>query len=410
MMFASLALAPGVYAAPSQPATSNTATTTDALNLRAGPSLGDRVITVMPKGSQVILTGQSRNGFLPVTYSGLTGWAHSDYLKRNQTQPSPAGSATTTDYLNLRNGPSLGNRVLTVMPARAKVTLTGQISNGFRSVSYNGWTGWASAQYLAVTNTTPTPTGTATTTDALNLRSGPSTAYTVLAVMPSRARVNVLGQSSNGFEAVTYNGQRGWAFSQYLAYSSPPAPPPPPPDVKPPVKVAPFAATNPIIGPTRGSVDQVMGYAKRRGSQRMDDLRDYVTEIYRLAPQIGFDPAILIAQSELETNGWTSKWWVQRLNPAGLGITGDPKQELTSATFANGTLAARAQIAHMHAEVIGSAQALPDILQGVDATYQAPFRAGWAGTIRTIHDLAGTWAADSAYDTKIVKRANEIFT
>jgi hypothetical protein len=63
----------------------------------------------------------------------------------------------------------------------------------------------------------------------------------------------------------------------------------------------------------------------------------------------------------------------------------------------------------MHAEVIGNAQPLPEILQGVDPTYQRVFEAGWAGTSVTLEDLAGTWAVDPLYDTKIVSRAREIF-
>lgn len=397
VMAAGLALSPGGRAAPVQAAT-NTATTADTLNLRAGPSLGDRVVTIMPVGSQVMLTGTSRNGFYAVAYGALSGWAYGDYLRRNQSQPAPTGAATATDVLNLRAGPSLSNRVLTVMPAGATITLTGQVSNGFRSVSYKSWTGWASATYLRITSPTPSSGGTAVTTDALNLRAGPSTAYPVVTVIPIRARVAVHGQRSNGFADVSWKGLRGWAYGQYLAYNSPPAPA---------AKNAPFTIHDPIVGPSRGSVAQVMAYAQRRGSQRLPDLRAYVTEIYRLAPQIGFDPAILIAQSELETNGWTDHWWTQRLNPAGLGVSGAPRQVV--ARFTNGAMAARAQIAHMHAEVFGGSQPLPDVLQGVDQSYQAPFRAGWAGTIRTIHDLVNTWAMDSTYDAKIVRRATYIF-
>ena len=37
------------------------------------------------------------------------------------------------------------------------------------------------------------------------------------------------------------------------------------------------------------------------------------------------------------------------------------------------------------------------------------FDAGWAGTIRTIADLSGTWAVDPEYHHKIVARAVAIF-
>ena len=95
--------------------------------------------------------------------------------------------------------------------------------------------------------------------------------------------------------------------------------------------------TNTIVGPVRGSVDQALAVARSAGAQRIDQVELYLREIYRLGPEIGFDPAILVAQSALETNYWRSSWWVLRLNPAGIGVTGDPAQNSASPTFANGT-------------------------------------------------------------------------
>jgi hypothetical protein len=141
----------------------------------------------------------------------------------------------------------------------------------------------------------------------------------------------------------------------------------------------------------------------------MDQVTLLIQEFYRLGPIIGFDPALLVAQSALETDFWRSSWWINRLNPAGIGITGDPTQTQASPLFANGTMAARAQMAHMHAEVFGSRVTLQPDLQGADPTYQKVFDAGWAGTIVTLHDLAGTWAVDPLYDQKIVSRAVAIF-
>lgn len=139
----------------------------------------------------------------------------------------------------------------------------------------------------------------------------------------------------------------------------------------------------------------------------MDEVELYIREIYRFAPTIGMDPAILIAQSALETGYWKSERWVSELNPAGLGITGNPGDRYDF--FESGTISARAQMAHMHAEVYGRSQPLPSILQGVDATYENVFQAGWAGTIVTIQDLSGTWAVDKEYHHKIVRVAIEIY-
>jgi len=380
------------------------AVVTEALNLRSGSDLAYGVLIVMPAGAVVTLTGQQANGFLSLTYGGYSGWAHRDYLRVEAVPapaPTPAGTAVTTDALNLRTGAGISFPVITVMPVGTRVVLTGQQVNGFHSMSLDGRNGWAASEFLAADGTAPAPQILATVNDDLNLRSGPATAYGVLAVMPRGAQVALTGQVNNGFHGVAYNGVAGWAFSTYLDLPVAPVPPP-----SPPVE---FAGTNAIVGPARGNADLVIGFARRAGARRMDEVERYIREVYRLAPQIGFDPAIIVSQSALETGYWKSDWWVARLNPSGLGVTGTPWQESASPIFPNGTASARAQLAHMHAEVFGNARALPAELQGADPTYQRVFEAGWAGTIRTIQDLSGTWAVDTQYHVKIVRVAREIY-
>ncbi|MDP9369945.1 MAG: SH3 domain-containing protein [Chloroflexota bacterium] len=141
-------------------APSGTATTTTSLNLRAGAGTGYGVITAMPAGATVTLTGQQANGFVSLTYQGTAGWAASQYLTTGsasdggsggdpERSPSPTGTATTTTSLNLRAGAGTRHGVITVMPAGATVTLTGQQAEGFVAVTYQGMAGWAASQYLA---------------------------------------------------------------------------------------------------------------------------------------------------------------------------------------------------------------------------------------------------------------------
>jgi beta-lactamase class A len=55
----------------------------------------------------------------------------------------------------------------------------------------------------------------------LNLRAEASTSATILAEMPNGARLHVGGDAVNGFYAVTYQGQSGWAFGAYLVHTPP---------------------------------------------------------------------------------------------------------------------------------------------------------------------------------------------
>ena len=93
------------------------------------------MIVVIPSGASVVVTGQSTGGYLAVTWSSYKGYAHGDWIRTGGTpQPVPAqppvlpatGTAVTTSSLNMRAGAGTTFTVLTVMPAGATVTLTGQ--------------------------------------------------------------------------------------------------------------------------------------------------------------------------------------------------------------------------------------------------------------------------------------------
>lgn len=132
--------------APTASSGGDTATTAADLNLRADPSLDGDILDVMPAGATVSLTGQSQDGFLSVSYRGETGWAHASYL---DTGSGPSGdTATASERLNLRAGPSLSDDVVQVMPAGKIVALTGDRANGFVSVNVGGIIGWVYAAYL----------------------------------------------------------------------------------------------------------------------------------------------------------------------------------------------------------------------------------------------------------------------
>jgi uncharacterized protein YraI len=206
---------------PAAPAAAATpATTTDDLNLRSGPGLGYAVLLVMPAGAGVDVTGDPDGGFYPVTYGGTDGWASGDYLSFGGGGGS--GSATTTDFLNLRAGPSLDAAVLTVMPPGVAVTLTGGSSGDFVSVTYGGLDGWSALAYLDAGGGGGggggggTVGGSAMVTEDLNLRTAPSLGSEVLLVMPGGASVDLTGEREAGFAEVVYGGLRGWAFSTFL--------------------------------------------------------------------------------------------------------------------------------------------------------------------------------------------------
>jgi len=131
---------------------------TSYLNFRSGPGTDYGIISVIPNGASVSLTGASSGGFVEIVYNGYQGWVSADYVASGSEAPAPApdpepapveiASMVTTTSLNLRADASLSGAVLTVIPSGATVSLTGDSQNGFLPVTYDGLNGWASAEFL----------------------------------------------------------------------------------------------------------------------------------------------------------------------------------------------------------------------------------------------------------------------
>jgi uncharacterized protein YraI len=128
------------------PVITGSATTTDFVNLRSGPSTGHQVLRVVPYGAYVETTSTVQGGFRYVVHNGLAGWMSDQYLYWGRDTGSE--TFTTTADLNLRAEPGTSARILLVMPSGATLTALAGTSPGWRQVSYNGTTGWASTDYL----------------------------------------------------------------------------------------------------------------------------------------------------------------------------------------------------------------------------------------------------------------------
>jgi uncharacterized protein YraI len=193
---------------------------TQALNLRQTASSSAPILTVMPAGATPVwypANGISSTGYASVSYGGFTGWAFADYMILY-----PAFGYTTA-ALNLRSGPSTGNSVLLVIPSGGNVTvLSGPVSNGWYSVSYNGVAGYVFGAYLAFqdNNVSFVPGETPHTTASLRLRTGPGTGYGTIAVLPPGTTVTII---SGPTFANTYSWYRvsspygtGYVAADYL--------------------------------------------------------------------------------------------------------------------------------------------------------------------------------------------------
>ncbi|MBA2595643.1 MAG: SH3 domain-containing protein [Chloroflexia bacterium] len=276
--FAQSALAPGAVGLVAN-------TGGDPVLLRETPSFDAAVLSSFPEGTAAdILEGPvySEDGaaWLGVSVGGVTGYIVAGYLTDGgqaaapalapvemAQEAAPANPIATAD-LNLRAGPSSDDAVLTVIPAGAALAATGEWSEGYAGVTYNGQHGWVDSGWLGtgesapqeavlmqeaapapvteaapapaaepLTASTTTPATTTTTTpdaaligdlaaapagnvayaaDTANLRLGPSASDPVLRVLPAGGAVTITGASSNGWTPVWYNGTWGFVSADLL--------------------------------------------------------------------------------------------------------------------------------------------------------------------------------------------------
>src|SRR5215212_8822179 len=133
--------------------------------LRESPSFDAAVLSSLSEGTPAdILEGPvySAEGtaWHQVSAGGLTGYVVSGYLIDSGQAAAPAPAAAespaevpanpvATADLNLRVGPSFGDSVLMVIPAGAALAPTGEWSQGFAGVTYEGNYGWVDSGWLA---------------------------------------------------------------------------------------------------------------------------------------------------------------------------------------------------------------------------------------------------------------------
>lgn len=199
--------------------------TTANVNLRTGAGKKYKIVTVIPKGKQVVLLSK-HGSWYKVRYSGKTGFVSSAYVKQTATKPNrktnnPTVKYTTTSNLNLRTGAGTKFKIVTVIPQGKQVTLISKHGNWFK-VRYSDKTGFVSSTYVKPVGT-PSPSNEKPsnqamkykTTANLNMRSGAGTKYKVVTVVPKGKQVTLFSKHGSWYK-VSYSGKKGYVSSQYL--------------------------------------------------------------------------------------------------------------------------------------------------------------------------------------------------
>lgn len=137
------------------------------------------------------------------------------------TSAAAATSMVAVSAVNLRSGPGTSYAVVTVVPGGATVSATGSSTGGWVPVSYAGRRGYIAGNYLQAAPSgsaeAPAATGSATATGYVNVRTGPSTSYAVIAVAAPGQSVSTTGTTSGNWTQVVWSGRTAWISSSYLS-------------------------------------------------------------------------------------------------------------------------------------------------------------------------------------------------
>ena len=211
------------------------AKTTAALNLRSGASTSKSIIMTMPAGAEVIV-GMTQNGWCKIVYNNTVGYASAEYLKAADKVSGNFGTGTVSgDDVRMRSGAGTGSSVVGTYDKGTKMSVIGAAGNWYE-VSYNGKTGYVSADYMKLsvgnasgstqTASTPAPTASAAAVTgsgfaasvigtSVRLRSQASTSSDTLGYYSNGVSLTALGSVKDWYK-LSYNGKTGYMAAQYV--------------------------------------------------------------------------------------------------------------------------------------------------------------------------------------------------
>jgi N-acetyl-anhydromuramyl-L-alanine amidase AmpD len=164
-----------------------------------------------------------------------------------------------------------------------------------------------------------------------------------------------------------------------------------------------------LVAAPRATRGQLEGYllARPHGSYDERQVRTIARLYDETSRAVGLDPLLVVAQMVLET-GNLSSFWSQppRRNPAGIGVTGVPGEGIS---FPNWKAAVPAHVGRLLAYTLpkgGGNAAQKQLIKSALAVRPLPDDV--FGVAKTLTGLAGTWAHDPSYATKVARVAKEI--
>ena len=191
---------------------------TEILNVRVGPGTEFYLASTLKEGDKIAITRiiKRSDGEEWYKFQGkdgkfyfIAGWFTEKLpaaTPENQGSEKTANIASSTDYVNLRKGPSTSFEKITLVEKGDSVKVVGLAKNKngelWLQTIYGNYMGWVISDYFKVDTLLPTLDlsqigQTGITNDAVNLREGPSKEFKSLKVLSKGTSIDINGVSKN---------------------------------------------------------------------------------------------------------------------------------------------------------------------------------------------------------------------
>ena len=137
-----------------------------------------------------------------------------------ESEQAVAVGATTGSSLRLREEPSTSASIVTTLNKGVAVAILDDSTDGWYKISYNGKSGFVSADYMIVDKDNVFTTYGRTNGDGVNVRSSASTDSEVLATVSKGTIVTVNGFEDGWYDVTCEYGTEGYIRSDFLDLTS----------------------------------------------------------------------------------------------------------------------------------------------------------------------------------------------
>jgi len=185
--------------------------TGNVVNVRSGPGTNYSALGSLKNGDTITATGKSGSWITIKMSNGKTGYI-ANWLV---SESSNSVSKVTGNIVNVRSSPSTNGKILGSVRKGDEVVVKKQL-NGWYEIDWSGKTAYISSNLLS-TPTNGTSESYATVTGSVvNIRSGPGRQYSIITVVKSGDKIEVLS-NGNEWTKIKANNKTGYIATWLLS-------------------------------------------------------------------------------------------------------------------------------------------------------------------------------------------------